>query len=186
VSLEKSRISGLLSDNRVLAVLLGLKYNRVSDGTRRESRMSAMYLHFRRFLLIASSLPVSNPPALLGIWNHSLLPPWFGMYTTDINIEMNYWPVEVANLSECHTALFDFMSPHINKAKRVAKISYGSRGMAMNSLTPWGPRTAYSNWIGFAGWLAQHYWEHFAYTQDKTFLRKNAYPFLKEPALFCL
>ncbi len=186
ISLEKSRISGLPTDKRVLAFQLGVKDNRVSDGTPRDNNLYALYFQFGRYLLIASSRPGTNPPALQGIWNNSLLPPWFGMYTTDINIEMNYWPAEVANLSECHTALFDFMSPHINKAKRVAKISYGSRGMAMNSLTPWGPRTAYSNWIGFAGWLAQHYWEHFAYTQDKTFLQKKAYPFIKEAALFYL
>lgn len=186
ISLEKSRISDLPTDKRVLAFQLDVKDNRVSESTPRDNNLYALYFQFGRYLLIASSRPGTNPPALQGIWNNSLLPPWFGMYTTDINIEMNYWPAEVANLSECHTALFDFVSPHIDKGKQVAKISYGNRGMAINSFSPWGPRTAYSSWIGFAGWLAQHYWEHFAYTQDKTFLKKKAYPFIKEAALFYL
>jgi len=184
IQLEKSRNSSMSTDRRVTAFQLGIKDSRVTPDTPRDNDLYALYFQYSRYLMIASSRKGTLPPALQGIWNDSLLPPWFGHYTTDINIEMNYWLAEVGNLSESHNVLLDFVFPHIDKAKRVAEISYGTRGMAFNSMSPWGPRATYSKWNGFAGWLAQHFWEHYAYTLDKDFLENKAYPFIKEAALF--
>ena len=182
--LEKTRNSSMSTDRRVLAFQLGIKDSRVSADTPRDNDLYALYFQYSRYLMIASSRKGTLPPALQGIWNDSLLPPWFGQYTTDINIEMNYWPAEVCNLSDCHTVLLDFLSPHIDKAKKVAEISFGTRGMVFNSMSPWGPRATYSEWNCFAGWIAQHYWEHYTYTLDENYLKNQAYPFIKEAALF--
>jgi len=184
IQLEKSRNSSMSTDRRVRAFQMGVIDPRVRPGTPRDNDLYALCFQYARYLMIASSREGTLPPALQGIWNDSLLPPWFGQFTTDINIEMNYWLAESGNLSECHHALLDFVFPHMDKAKRVAEISYGTRGMAFNSLSPWGPRQAYSKWNGFTGWLAQHFWEHYAYTLDKDFLENRAYPFIKEAALF--
>ncbi|ALJ04507.1 hypothetical protein APS56_04845 [Pseudalgibacter alginicilyticus] len=184
IELEKSRNSTMSTDRRVTAFQLGIKDSRVAPDTPRDNDLYALYFQYSRYLMIASSRKGTLPPALQGIWNDSLLPPWFGHYTSDINIEMNYWPAEVGNLSECHNVLLDFVFQHIDKAKKVAEISYGTRGMAFNSMSPWGPRATYSKWNGFTGWLAQHFWEHYAYTLDNEFLENKAYPFIKEAALF--
>ena len=184
IQLDKSRNSSMSTDRRVLAFQLGIKDARVKPDTPRDNDLYALYFQYSRYLMISSSRKGTLPPALQGIWNNSLLPPWFGHYTTDINIQMNYWPAEVCNLSESHNVLLDFVFPHVDKAKSVAKISYGTRGMAFNSMSPWGPRATYSKWNGYAGWLAQHFWEHYAFTLDKNFLETKAYPFIKEAALF--
>ncbi|GAL81889.1 putative large secreted protein [Algibacter lectus] len=77
--------------------------------TPNDPQLIALYVQYARYLMIASSRPGTKPPTLQGIWNHKLTPPWFSSYTTNINLEMNYWPVEIANLSECHEPLFDFI-----------------------------------------------------------------------------
>ncbi|MDG2357396.1 MAG: glycoside hydrolase family 95 protein [Polaribacter sp.] len=184
--MEKSRNSAMPTDKRVLAYQLGVKDPRVTKDKPRDNDLYALYFQYGRYLIIASSRKGTLPPALQGIWNDSLLPPWFGQYTSDINIEMNYWISEVCNLSETHEVLLDFLSPHIDKAKKVAEISFGARGMAFNSMSPWGPRATYSQWNGYAAWLAQHYWEHYAYTLDKKYLKEQGYPFIKEAASFYL
>lgn len=182
--MEKSRNSAMPTDKRILAYQLGVKDPRVPVGKPRDNDLYALYFQFGRYVMIASSRKGTLPPALQGLWNDSLLPPWFGHYTTDINIQMNYWAAEVCNLSESHSVLLDFITPHIEKCKRVAEISYGTRGMVFNSMTPWGPRASYSKWNGCAGWFAQHYWDHYAYTLDESFLKEQGYPYIKEVALF--
>jgi lysophospholipase L1-like esterase len=123
---------------------------------------------------------------LQGIWNDSLLPPWRGQHTSDINVEMNYWPVEVANLGECHTALLDLVGSFADAGREVARISYGARGMVFPHMTNWGPRGAWERWADFTGWLARHFWEHYQFGQDRKFLEAQAYPFMKDAALFYL
>ncbi|WP_430813839.1 glycoside hydrolase family 95 protein [Carboxylicivirga sp. RSCT41] len=184
IQLEKTRNSKMSTDRRVMAHQMGIKDPRVTPGTPRDNNLYALYFQYSRYLMIASSRKGTMPPALQGIWNNSLLPPWFGHYTTDINIEMNYWPAEVCNLSESHDVLLDFVFPHLDKCKRAAEIEYGTRGMVFNSMSPWGPRRGYQDWNGFAGWLAQHFWEHYAYTLDTNYLKTKAYPWIKEVALF--
>lgn len=185
--MEKNYLATLPTDKRILAFQLGVKDPRVKAGTPRDNDLYAMYFQYGRYLMIANSRKGTMPPALQGLWNNSLLPPWRGHHTTDINLQMNYWPAEVANLSESHEVLLDFLSKHVPTAVAATKAAYGTRGMVMHGLTQWGPPRPYSEgFTDFAAWAAEHYWTHYEYTQNKEFLRTQAYPFIKEAALFYL
>jgi alpha-L-fucosidase 2 len=185
--LEKNYMATLPIDKRVLAYQKGVKDTRLKEDTPRDNDLYAIYYQFGRYLMIANSRKGTMPPALQGLWNNSLLPPWRGHHTTDINVQMNYWPAEVANLSESHEVLLDYLSKHINTAKDATSKTYGTRGLVLHGMTQWGPPRAFSEgFLDFAGWAAQHYWTHYEYTQNKEFLKDKAYPFIKEAALFYL
>ena len=108
------------------------------------------------------------PANLQGLWADGLKPPWSADYHLNINIQMNYWPAEVTNLAECHGPLFDFTDMLRAPGRKTAKIAYGCRGFVVHFTTnAWGqtaltgtPSTAC--WHGASGWLAQHFWEHYA------------------------
>ena len=146
---------------------------------------------FGRYLLIASSRPGTQPANLQGIWNKDQNPMWDSKYTTNINTEMNYWPAEVANLSECAEPLFRMIRELTDQGTDVARENYGARGWVFHQNTDlWrvaapmdGP-----NWGGFTtggAWLATHLWEHYLFTGDLAFLREH-YPVLKGSAEFFL
>jgi alpha-L-fucosidase 2 len=184
---KNNYMATLPTDKRVLAYQLGVKDTRVKKGTPRDNDLYAIYYQFGRYLMIANSRKGTLPPALQGLWNNSLLPPWRGHHTTDINVQMNYWPAEVANLSESHEVLLDFLSKHIATAKDATNKTYGTRGLVIFGMTQWGfPSSFNEGFLDFAGWAAQHYWNHYEYTLNKDFLRNQAYPFMKEAALFYL
>src|SRR5205807_10409501 len=92
----------------------------------------AQYFQFGRYLLIASSRPGTMPANLQGIWNESLAPPWDSKYTTNINIEMNYWPAEVGNLPETTGPFFDLVQSNMASGRRTAKEMYGARGFVFH------------------------------------------------------
>ena len=149
-----------------------------------------LYFNFGRYLLIASSRPGSLPANLQGIWNAEMTPPWDSKYTININTQMNYWPAEVCNLSECHIPLFDHIERMIEPGRRTAQTMYGCRGFVAHHNTDIWADTApqdlvmtASVWPMGAAWLCLHLWEHYAYTGDRKFLQK-AYPIMKEAALF--
>ncbi|MHB1455250.1 MAG: glycosyl hydrolase family 95 catalytic domain-containing protein, partial [Saccharofermentanales bacterium] len=98
-----------------------LRYNK---GTA-DNGLVALYFQYGRYLTIASSRPGTPPSNLQGIWNQHVQPPWGCNYTVNINTEMNYWPAEAANLSECHQPLFDFMEELAINGAQTAKINYG-------------------------------------------------------------
>jgi len=175
----------LPTNKRILAMQRKVKDPRVGFGDR-DPDLFALYFQFARYLMISSSRENTLPPALQGIWNDSLLPPWFGQHTSDINVQMNYWPVEVANIGELHKPLLDLVESFVEAGKSSAEICYGTRGMVLHGMTNWGPKTTSGTWQDFGGWIAQHFWEHYQYNQDKTFLEERAYPFMKEAALFYL
>ncbi|MBU2997988.1 glycoside hydrolase family 95 protein [Cellulophaga baltica] len=149
----------------------------------------ALYVQYARYLMIASSRPGSKPATLQGIWNDKLNPPWFSSYTTNINLEMNYWPVEIANLSECHEPLFDFIEDISKTGKTVAKEQYDADGWIVHhNVDIWrgaAPVNAshHGIWLGGAGWLSSHIWEHYLFTQDKEFLKEN-YHLMRDAARF--
>jgi alpha-L-fucosidase 2 len=132
------------------------------------------------------------PANLQGLWADGLTPPWSADYHVNINIQMNYWPAEVTNLSECHGPLFDFTDMLRAPGRKTAKTAYGCRGFVVHYTTnAWGQTalsgaTQYGLWHGASGWLAQHFWEHYAFTGDRKFLSERAYPVLKEAAEFYL
>jgi len=155
-----------------------------------DPHLFALYFQYGRYLLIASSRSGSQPANLQGIWNDRLSPPWDSKWTTNINAEMNYWPAEVTNLSECHTSLFGLIADLAETGERVAQEHYGARGWVLHHNTDlWrgaAPINASNHGIWPVGgaWLCQHLWWHYDYTGDRVFLRDRAYPILRESALF--
>lgn len=159
-------------------------------GGREDTGLAKLLFQFGRYLLISSSRPGSLPANLQGIWNQELEPRWDSKYTININTEMNYWPAETCNLSECHTPLFEHierMRPH---GRVTAEKMYGCRGFVAHHNTDiWGdtaPQDLYkpaTQWPMGAAWLCLHLWEHYDFTRDMDFLRR-AYPAMKEAALF--
>ena len=144
--------------------------------------LDALFFQYGRYLLISSSRPGGLPANLQGIWNADIKPAWYSGYTTNINVEMNYWLAEPTNLSECHEPLFDWVrnlafvrkkneQPDI-AAKRGWTIYCTNNPMCGNS--KWGVHRPGS------AWLSQHLWTHYAYTGDREFLKNTAYPILKE------
>jgi alpha-L-fucosidase 2 len=153
--------------------------------------LAALVFQFGRYLLISSSRPGTQPANLQGLWNKDQNPMWDSKYTTNINTEMNYWPAEVGNLSECAEPLFAMIRELTDQGSQVARESYGARGWVFHQNTDlWrvaAPMDG-ASWGTFAtggAWLATYLWEHYLYTGDKAFLRE-AYPILKGSAEFFL
>jgi alpha-L-fucosidase 2 len=155
-----------------------------------DPQLLELYFQYGRYLLIASSRPGSQPANLQGIWNDKLNPPWDSKWTTNINTEMNYWPAEVTNLSECHEALFDMLDDVAETGRKTAMAHYGCRGWVLHHNTDLWRGTAPINasnhgiWVTGGAWLCQDLWEHYAFTGDKEFLKKRAYPLMKGAATF--
>ncbi|MCY9661783.1 glycoside hydrolase N-terminal domain-containing protein [Paenibacillus chondroitinus] len=163
----------------------------VEGNPKHRKRLAELYFQYGRYLTIASSRPGSLPSNLQGIWNDSFTPPWESKYTININTQMNYWPVEVCGLSECHEPLFDMVERMRVKGRITAKTLYGCRGFVAHHNTniwaetrPEGILATSVLWPMGAAWLSLHLWEHYAYTGDTEFLRERAYPVLKEAAEF--
>ena len=149
-----------------------------------------LYTQYGRYLMISASRPGTQPSNLQGIWNKDLEPAWGSKYTTNINAEMNYWPAEISNLSECHEPLFKLVEECAETGKRTASEHYGAEGWVLHHNTDLWRGTApinHSNhgiWVGGSGWLSHHLWEHYLFTRDLDFLRQRAYPVMKGAAEF--
>jgi len=148
-----------------------------------------LYFQFGRYLLISCSRPGGQPANLQGLWNDSIKPPWASKYTININTEMNYWPAESTNLSECHEPLFSLIKDISVTGQRTAKINYGAGGWVCHHNTDiWretGPIDGafWGFWPSGGAWLCQHLWYRYEYSGDKNFL-KEAYPIMKGAAQF--
>lgn len=150
----------------------------------------ALYVQYARYLLLSSSSPAAAYPAnLQGIWNDELSPPWGSKYTTNINLEMNYWPAEELNLSECSAPLFRLIENLSKAGEATAKDYYRARGWVLHHNTDLWCGTAAINasnhgiWPTGGAWLCHQIWEHYQYTQDKAFLRQY-YPVMRSAANF--
>ncbi|MGA2272777.1 MAG: glycoside hydrolase N-terminal domain-containing protein [Bryobacteraceae bacterium] len=170
---------------------------RVKDYAQRpDASLAALYFQFGRYLLIASSRPGGQPANLQGVWSDILRPAWSGNYTTNINVEMNYWPAETCNLSECHAPLFDMVEQLSRNGVRTARELYGMPGWTAHHNTdlwraanPVGDGKGdpnWANWVMAAPWLCEHVWEHYRFTGDREFLRQRAWPVMKGAAEFLL
>jgi len=155
-----------------------------------DNHLVATYFQFGRYLLICSSQPDNiNPANLQGIWNEKMLPSWDSKYTTNINLEMNYWPSEVCNLTEMNGPLFRLIREISETGRQTAQDMYGADGWVLHHNTDqWritGPvdRSTSGLWSTGSGWLCRHLWEHYLYSGDKEFLRE-AYPIMLEAAHF--
>lgn len=153
-------------------------------------QLVSLFFQYGRYLLISSSRPGGLPSNLQGIWNAEYKPPWFCGFHFDINFQMNYWPAEVCNLSECHEPYFDFIEQLIPNGRKTAKEVYNCRGFYVAHRTTPSLFTStvsgLSIWPVAAGWLCQHFWDHYQFSQDKEFLAERAYPVMKEAAAFYL
>jgi alpha-L-fucosidase 2 len=149
------------------------------------------FFQYGRYLLISSSGPGAMPANLQGLWAWQMNPPWNADFHTNINVQMNYWPAEITNLSELHMPLFDLSDALVKPGERTAKVLYGARGWVVHHLTDaWGFTAPADGpqgiWPMGAAWLAQHPWEHYCFTGDKDFLAKRAYPLMKGAARFII
>lgn len=160
-------------------------------GSSSDPDLVALYFQFGRYLLISSSQQGTQPANLQGIWNYQLNPAWDSKYTVNINTEMNYWPAENTNLSEMHEPLFDMIQDLSVTGQESAKEMYHARGWNMHHNTDLWRITGivdggfYGMWPMGGAWLTQHVWNHYLYTGNKEFLKKN-YQVLKGCALFYL
>jgi alpha-L-fucosidase 2 len=151
--------------------------------------LAQLYFDFGRYLLISSSRPGGFPPNLQGIWADGVQTPWNGDWHLNVNAQMNYWPAEVANLSELHQPLFAFIASLQEPGARTAKKYYGARGWVAHVLgNPWGftspgEGASWGATTTGSAWLCQHLWEHYLFTGDRKFL-EGAYPLMKNSALF--
>ncbi|MEC3908476.1 glycoside hydrolase family 95 protein [Tamlana sp. 2201CG12-4] len=182
LELETSAISEWPTDKRL----------KVYETGKEDPSLEALYFQYGRYLLISSSRPGSMPANLQGKWNDKVAPPWASDYHMNINIEMIYWPAEVANLSECHEPLIDYVETLIEPGKVSASNFFNADGWIVNTMNnpfgytapgwgfPWG------FFPGGAGWLSQHAWEHYDFTRDKAYLEQQGFPIMKEAALFWL
>jgi len=161
-----------------------------------DPQLEELYFQYGRYLLISSSRPGGTAVNLQGLWNKEFRPPWSSNYTININTEMNYWPAETANLSDMHLPLLSWIKNLSYTGKVIAKEYYRARGWVVHHNTDiWGLSNAvgncgdgdpvWANWYMGGNWLCQHLWEHYCFTGDKEFLRNEAYPIMKEAALFC-
>lgn len=169
------------------------------DGS--DNGLLELYFQYGRYLTIASSRAGGMPSNLQGIWNYHVQPPWGSNYTTNINTEMNYWPVEVTNLPESFQPLSDFIAKLARNGEKTAQINYGiDKGwLAHHNTDVWAqtaptggyaddPKGAprWSCWPMAGVWFCQHLWEHYAFGGDESYLKDTAYPLMKGAAEFML
>ena len=151
--------------------------------------LAALYFNFGRYLLISSSRPGGLPANLQGIWAEETNTPWTGDWHLDVNVQMNYWPAEICNLSELHQPLFALIDSLQGPGAKTARAYYAARGWVAHVITnPWGftAPSEEASWgaaNGGSAWLCQHLYDHYLFTRDRKFLRW-AYPILKDSARF--
>ena len=177
-------ISALPTDEQLL---------RYTDRHEANPDLEELYFQYGRYLLIASSRTPSVPANLQGLWNRSMLPPWSSNYTTNINLEENYWAAEVTNLSEMHSVLLSFIEALSHTGVATARAYYGvDEGWCLNHnsdiwamTNPVDGGIMYANWPLGGAWVSTHIWEHYLFTGDRDFLSRY-YPVLRGAAQFCL
>ena len=162
----------------------------------RNPELEALYFQYGRYLLISCSRTMGVPANLQGLWNESLLPPWSCNYTSNINLEENYWAAETANIGEMHMPMLTFLKNVATTGRTTAREYYGvNEGWCLAHNTDiWamscpvgehGGSPQWANWNMGGAWTSTHIWEHYAFSQDKRFLREY-YPVLKGAAQFCM
>jgi alpha-L-fucosidase 2 len=156
----------------------------------------ALYFQYGRYLLISSSRPESQPANLQGIWSYQVQPPWSSNWTSNINVQMNYWPAETCNLSDCTQPLLAFVEDLTHTGARAARETYGLPGwVTHHNIDIWRAANpvgmgvgapTWANWGMSGPWLCAHLHEHYRFTRNREFLRERAYPVMKGSAEFCL
>lgn len=166
---------------------------RLREGLQHQAdrHLAGLYFQYGRYLLLCSSRPGTQPANLQGIWNQDVVPAWGSKWTVNINTEMNYWPAEVCNLSECHEPLFHLLDDLAETGAVVARRHYGARGWVVHHNADLWRGAApidgvHGIWPMGAAWLCSHLWEHYLFTGDREFLKRRAWPLMRGAALFLL
>ena len=191
-----SRVSLNLGNSNAPDLPTNQRLKRYAEGME-DKNLEILYFQFGRYLLISSSRTPGVPANLQGIWNPHLRPPWSSNYTTNINAEENYWLAENTNLSEMHQPLLSFIKNLSVTGAITAKTFYGCNGWVVchnsdiwamsNPVGNFGNGDpVWANWNMGGTWLSTHLWEHYSFTKDLDFLRKEGYPLMKGAAQFCL
>ncbi len=181
---EKNKKEKLPTDQR----LMRFENDDVDQG------ITELYFQYGRYLTIAASRGGGLPTNLQGIWNRHVFPSWGSNYTININTEMNYWPTDVANLSECFSPLSDFVERLAVNGAKTAQVNYHFKGgwVAHHNSDAWAktsptggygsdPKGAprWSCWPMGGVWFCQNLFDHYLFTGDKEYLRKSAYPLME-------
>ncbi len=163
-----------------------------NNGTK-DIALYTLIFNFGRYLIITASREGTQASTLQGIWNNKLQAPWHSNYTVNINTEMNYWPVLMCNLAECNLPIIDFIKDISVAGEKTAKERYNARGFcAHHNIDLWrqtGPVAGDASWAFWpmsGGWLCEHLYNHYLYTDNIEFLKETAYPILKKCCEFYL
>lgn len=176
------------------------RIRRVKEGME-DPALFALLFQYGRYLLIASSRKGSEAANLQGIWNWEMRAPWSSNYTTNINVEMNYWPAQICNLAECMEPYFTLLSQLVLQGEKTARVQFGCRGFCVGHNTDFWRITnpvgiAYGGTKGVPGsslyaffvlsgqWMCQELWKAYTYQEEMDFLAEFAYPILKKAVLF--
>ncbi len=180
-SLGSESLSGIPVDRRLEAFREGQE----------DQSLISLYYQFGRYLLISSSRRGGLPANLQGIWADGMHPPWDADYHININIQMNYWPAEITNLSEMHSPFFNFLEKLRIDGRKTARDMYGIDGSvahftsdAWHFTEPYG-QTQWAMWPMGLAWSVRHIWEHYLFTEDADFLLRT-FPIMKDAATFCM
>ena len=166
------------------------RLERVRSGERDDIDIIRTYFQFGKYLLISSSREDTLPANLQGVWSDGLVSPWESDYHLNINLQMNYWPAEVANIAECANSLFSYMNNYLLPGGRmVAEKTYHARGMVVHHISDIYKFARPADgllglWPLGGKWLAYHMWEHYLYTNDLDFLKNTAYEYIRNCADF--
>jgi alpha-L-fucosidase 2 len=185
-----SRVSLQLAGNELDSVPTDERIQQMKNGEQ-DLALESILFQYGRYLLIGSSRQGTNPANLQGLWNQHIQAPWNADYHLNINLQMNYWLADVTNLGELNQPLFDYVDKLVENGKITAAKNFGCRG----SFIPHASDLWASTWLqarmaywgssfGAGGWLMQHYWEHFRFNLDTTFLEQRAFPAMHEVAQF--
>ncbi|MBD3265675.1 glycoside hydrolase family 95 protein, partial [bacterium] len=157
-----------------------------------DPHLATLLFQYGRYLLISCSRPGCMPSNLQGLWNRHINAPWNCDYHININIQMNYWPAEICNLPELHEPFFQLTEHLVPRGQETARDVYNCGGFTAHHTTdawywtsPIG-NVQYGMWPHGAAWCTQHFWEHYLFTGNTTFLAERAYPIMKKAAQFYL
>lgn len=187
LNLGKTEAPHITTDERLL---------RYAEG-KEDKNLEILYFKYGRYLLISSSRTLGVPANLQGIWNPYMRPPWSSNYTTNINVEENYWLAENTNLSEMHAPMLSFIKNVSKTGTVTAKTFYGLNGWtAAHNSDIWAMSNPvgnfgngdpnWANWNMAGSWFSTHIWEHYIFTQDVEYLKNEGYDVMRGAALFCL
>ena len=172
--------------------LLPTDQRKALDTAGDDPELEALLFQYGRYLLLSCSRPGSLPANLQGLWNDSNDQAWHCDYHANINIQMNYWPAEATHLAECHLPFIDLVESQLEPWRRATQAEPEYRLASGAPVRGWAIRTSHNiyggmgwNWDKTANaWYCRHLWEHYAYSGDKSYLQKRAYPLLKETCGF--